>query len=65
MKATKFQIYQAANGLWAWRLKAGNGEIVAHGETYQTRAGALRGVKTVIRAASVAVIVCDPYKPAS
>ncbi|WP_248240578.1 YegP family protein [Microbacterium kunmingense] len=26
---TEFEVYQRADGKWAWRLKAANGEIVA------------------------------------
>lgn len=52
--AAKFEIYQDARGEWRFRLKAGNGEIVATGESYPTRAGALKGVEAVKRAAAEA-----------
>lgn len=33
----KFEVYQDARGEFRFRLKAGNGEIVATGEGYKTR----------------------------
>jgi len=65
MRLPKFEVYQAANSQWAWRLKSANGEIVAQGETYKTKAGALRGVKAVTRLADIAGIFCDSRKPKS
>jgi uncharacterized protein YegP (UPF0339 family) len=45
--AMRFQIYQDAARLWRWRLVAGNGEILASGESYKTRAMAVKGVRLV------------------
>lgn len=39
---------------WRWRLIAANGEIVAHGEGYSSRAAAIEGVETVRRLSGVA-----------
>jgi uncharacterized protein len=50
----KFEIYEDARGEYRFRLKAGNGEIVATGEGYKTRAGAIRGTEAVKRAAAEA-----------
>ena len=50
----RFIVWQSVDGDWRWHLKAGNGEIVAQGEGYRTRAGALRGVAAVRRAAAIA-----------
>ncbi len=33
----KFEINKDAKGEYIWRLKAGNGEIVAHGESYTAK----------------------------
>lgn len=52
--AAKFEIFQNARGEYRFRLKAGNGEIVATGEGYTTRAGAVRGTEAVKRAAAEA-----------
>lgn len=54
--AAKFEIYQDAKGEHRFRLKASNGEIVAIGEGYSTRAGAIRGTEAVKRAAAEAAV---------
>lgn len=53
---SKFEIYKSAGG-YRWRLRAGNGEIVATGEEYSTKDGAKRGCEAVYRAAADAEIV--------
>ena len=55
--AAKFEIYQDAKGEFRFRLKAGNGEVVATGESYPSLAGAQQGVEAVKRAAAAAEIV--------
>lgn len=55
--AAKFEIYQDAKGEYRFRLKSGNGEVVATGESYPTAAGARAGVAAVQRAAATATIV--------
>lgn len=52
----KFEVYQSKNG-YRWRLKAGNGEVVATGEEYTTKDGAKNGCKAAARAAAEAEIV--------
>lgn len=52
----KFEVYESANG-YRWRLKAGNGEVVATGEEYASKDGAVRGCEAVARAAAEADIV--------
>lgn len=52
----KFEVYQSGKG-YRWRLKAGNGEVVATGEEYSTKDGAKRGCEAVQRAAAEAEIV--------
>ncbi len=52
--AAKAEIYKSSKG-WRFRIKAGNGEIVATGEDYSTEDGAKKGVAAVARAASEAV----------
>lgn len=54
--AAKFEVYQDKAGEFRFRLKAGNGEIVAVGESYPTRAGARQGCDAVKRAAAEARI---------
>jgi uncharacterized protein YegP (UPF0339 family) len=52
----KFEVYKSKNG-YRWRLKAGNGEVVATGEEYSTKDGAVKGCESVARAANGADIV--------
>lgn len=54
--AGKFVVYEDKAGKFRFRLKASNGEIVAQGEAYSTRAGAKEGCMAVQRAADGADI---------
>lgn len=56
MTAPKFELWLNAAGEWQWHLKARNGEILAAGEGYKTRAGAHAGVAACRRAAALAVV---------
>ena len=40
----KFELYKDAKGKFRFRLKAGNGEIIAVGEAYETKANANNGI---------------------
>jgi uncharacterized protein YegP (UPF0339 family) len=51
---SRFEVYEAQDGEWRWRLIARNGEIVASGEGYKTRNGAIRGTEALRRAAAQA-----------
>lgn len=53
---SKFEVYESKNG-YRWRLKSGNGEVVATGEEYDTKVGAKKGCEAVQRAADGADIV--------
>lgn len=55
--SSKFEVFQDAAGEWRWRLKVSNGQIVAAGEGYKTRAGAKRGCEALQRAAKLAKVV--------
>jgi uncharacterized protein YegP (UPF0339 family) len=53
----KFELYQDAKGEYRWRLKSGNGQIIATGgEGYTSKASALNGIEAVKRDAVVANI---------
>lgn len=52
--AAKAEIYESKDG-WRFRIKAGNGEVVATGEAYSSQDGAKKGVEAVARAAAEAV----------
>ena len=55
--AGKFEVYEDKAGEYRFRLKAGNGEIVAVGEAYDTQASAKEGCAAVQRAADGASVV--------
>lgn len=55
--AAKFEIYQDASGKFRWRLKAGNGEVVATGQSYTSKAAAQRGATAAQKAAAKAHFV--------
>lgn len=42
-----FQIYQDAARQWRWRLRAGNHQIIAHGEGYYNKSDCLRAIGLV------------------
>lgn len=54
--AGKFEIYKDQKGEFRFRLKGRNGEIVAQGESYPTKAHAKRGIQAVQRAADGAKV---------
>ena len=43
----KFEVYQDRAGGYRWRLKAGNGEIVAVSESYTRKASAISSAQNV------------------
>lgn len=49
--AGKFDIYTDEAGKFRFRLKAGNGEVVATGESYESKSAAIKGTEAVERAA--------------
>lgn len=55
--AGKFEVYEDRAGKFRFRLKARNGEVVASGEAYETKSGAIAGTSAVQRAAADAQIV--------
>jgi len=56
--ASKFELYKDKSKQFRFRLKAGNGEIIALGsEGYSSKASALNGIASVKRNAADASIV--------
>ncbi|MGB8859599.1 MAG: DUF1508 domain-containing protein [Ilumatobacteraceae bacterium] len=56
--AGKFELYTAKNGKFRFRLKAGNGEIIAvASEDYETKAAAKKGIASIQRNAATAEVV--------
>ncbi len=42
--AGKFELYKDKSGKFRFRLKASNGQVIATGEAYETKASALNGI---------------------
>ena len=45
--AGKFEVYTDKSGKYRFRLKAGNGEIIASSEAYESKAGCMNGIESV------------------
>ncbi|ADU46873.1 YegP family protein [Intrasporangium calvum] len=54
--AGKFELYKSASGEYRFRLKATNGQIIATGEGYKTKASALNGIESVRKNAQTAQV---------
>ncbi len=52
----KFEVYKSGQQ-YRWRLKGGNGEIVASGEAYTEKASAKKTIERIKESASSAEIV--------
>lgn len=52
----KFEVYEDRAGKFRFRLKASNGQIVASGEGYETKAAAKKGCESVQKAAAGAAV---------
>ena len=52
----KFEIYKDNAGKYRFRLKAGNGEIIAVGEGYESKQGCENGIASVRRNAPTAEV---------
>lgn len=48
MRRARVQFYRDRRGEWRWRVRAGNGRIVAQGEGHPTRAKAIRAFNSVV-----------------
>ena len=55
--AGKFEVYPDKAGKFRFRLKASNGQVVATGEAYETKAAAKDGCEAMQRAANGADVV--------
>lgn len=55
--AGKFEVFTDKSGKFRFRLKAGNGEIIAVGEAYNSKDSCLKGIDSVKRNAPDAAIV--------
>ena len=55
--AAKFELKKSANGKFHFNLKAGNGEIIATSETYNSKDAAKNGIESVKKNAPTAEVV--------
>lgn len=54
--AGKFELYKDNAGKFRFRLKASNGQVIAVGEAYETKAAAENGIKSVQTNAATATV---------
>lgn len=45
--AGKFELYTDKAGKFRFRLKAGNGQVIAVGEAYESKSSAMNGIESV------------------
>ena len=55
--AGKFELYKDKAGKYRFRLKAGNGEVIAVGEAYESKAACENGIESVKKNAPEAPVV--------
>lgn len=53
----KFEVYQDKSGDYRFRLKAGNGQTIATGQGYTTKAACLNGIESIKKNSPDAEIV--------
>ncbi|GAA3721386.1 YegP family protein [Terrabacter ginsenosidimutans] len=54
--AGNFELYKDAAGKYRFRLKASNGQVIATGEAYESKASALKGIESVRKNAGDAAL---------
>lgn len=57
LKHPKFEVYLDKKGEYRFRLKARNGEIIATGEGYKSKASCLNGIESIKKNAPEAEVV--------
>jgi len=45
--AGKFEVYQDHQGQFRFRLKAGNGQVIASGQGYSTKKACMNGITSI------------------
>ena len=53
----KFEVYKDKKGEFRFRLKATNGETIATGESYPSKVGVMKGIKSIQKSAAEAAVV--------
>ncbi|NPV50880.1 MAG: YegP family protein [Candidatus Methanofastidiosum sp.] len=54
---TKFEVYKDKSGEYRFRLKAGNGQVIAVSEGYKSKTSCMNGIESVKKNAPAAEIV--------
>lgn len=54
--AGKFVLTKGSSGKYHWNLKASNGQVIASGESYESKRAALAGIESVKKNASGASV---------
>ena len=54
---TKFEVYKDKSGEYRFRLKAGNGQVIAVSEGYKSKTSCMNGIESVKKNAPTAEIV--------
>lgn len=57
MARGKFEVYLDQGGEWRFRLKAANGQVIAVGEGYRSKAACIKGIESIKRNAPDAGII--------
>lgn len=55
--AAKFEVYQDKAKKYRFRLKAGNGQVIAVGEAYESKDSCLKGIESIKKNAPEANVV--------
>lgn len=55
--AAKFEVYEDKGGKFRFRLKAGNGQVIAQGQAYASKESALKGIDSIKANAADAAVV--------
>lgn len=56
----KYEYWKSQNGNWYWHLKAANGEKIAQGEGYTSKAGVLHAIALVKGSSNAAEVNLTP-----
>jgi len=59
----KFEIYKDKKNEFRFRLKAGNGEVIAVGESYPDKKSILKGIASIVKNAPIAKIDDTTIEP--
>lgn len=55
--AGKFEVYEDKSGKFRFRLKAGNGQVIATGQGYASKESCLNGIESIRKNAAEAPVL--------